>query len=269
MERRTQAGFLQNHHSSAKSRHTGFTLTELLAVIALIAILAVLLLAATVHPTRRSTRIQCAAYLHQLFVGSVVYGDDFGKLPLWQSGMGDKENDMRMDQNSLWVYSGAPKERPPLSFNLPRGASFQNMGYLYGMKIAGEGRIFFCPALKTGPYSEGQYSPLMTCDKDGAIRSSYNYNPRMINADPGLGPVDTHRRIVNSTEMRSKRRVFAMDVIAESFAHSQDQGWNVMFTDGSARFCKGTDPTVAKLVKEARAGTLTSREQLFDDFERR
>jgi prepilin-type N-terminal cleavage/methylation domain-containing protein len=266
MKTTNQTGLPQNNRPAVPGRQVGFTLIELLLVIAVIAILAAVLLPASSHSTP-PWRTKCANNLRQLVVGSTVYGDDFGKLPPWQSGMGDKENDMRSDQNSLWVYSSAPKHRPPMSFKVPPGASFHNMGYLYGMKAAGDGGIFYCPALKTGPYCADTYSPLLTCDAGGAVRSSYNYNPRMINWNPGAGPVDTHRAILRSADLGLHRKVFGMDVISGTFAHSRE-GWNVIFTDSSVRFCKGTGPLLGDLPKRAQNNLdYAAREQLFDIFE--
>ena len=156
-----------------------------------------------------------------------------------------------------------------MSFSVPAGSSFQNHGYLYGMKTAGDGSIFYCPAIKSGPYSSDFYSPLITTADGGQGRSSYMYNPRMINWNPDMGDVDTHRVIVKSTEMGNHRKVFAHDVFQGVFAHAQDQGYNVVFSDGSALFCKGTLPLMQNLVQNTvrNDSDYASREQVYDIFE--
>ena len=268
MKTKNQTGLQKHGRPAAPGRPIGFTLVELLVVIAIIAILAAMLLPAMIKSLDQARRTKCASNLRQLVVGSTVYGDDFGSLPPWRAGEGDKENDMSQAQYSRWVYAGQPNNRAPMSFSVPPGASFHNMGYLYGMKAAGDGGIFYCPALKSGPYCADAYSPLLTCDAGGAVRSSYNYNPRMINWNPDAGPVDTHRAILRSVDLGSHRKVFGLDVISGTFAHFRDQGWNVIFTDGSVRFCKGTGPLVGVLSTQAQNNLdYAAREQLFDIFE--
>jgi prepilin-type N-terminal cleavage/methylation domain-containing protein len=276
MTKRFLTVFYKGRHALRRNFRKGFTLVELLVVIAIIAILAALLLPALARAKAKSLRTKCVANLRQIFTGSVVYGDDFGLLPPWRDGMGTKMNDMQEGQYSRWVYDSLqPQDRPPMSFIVPPNCSFSNQGYLYGMKVAGDGGIFYCPAVSPTPYgTDGspnpycaeRYSPLITCDNGGALRSSYNFNPSMINGDPNQGPVDTHRAIATSNTMGNHRLVYGFDVIAGVYAHAQDQGYNVDFSDGSARFIKGTGPLIQPLVTGVHNDDNNTqvRQELFD-----
>ena len=95
-------------------------------------------------------------------------------------------------------------------------------------------------------------------------------SPRMINWNPSVGAVDTHRRYPKTTQFEP-HKVFSLDIITGSYAHSADQGYNVVFTDGSVKFCKVTSPLAAQLANiERQPGYDTDfdlREQLYDLFE--
>jgi prepilin-type N-terminal cleavage/methylation domain-containing protein len=257
----------------------GFTLTELAAVLAAVGLLVVVALPAFAGARIKGARSLCGGNLHQLFVASMVYANEFGtKLPPWGAGMGSRENDMAEEQHSRWVYDAlTPYERVPLGFSVPSGAGFQNAGYLYAANLAGDGNLFYCPAISAapyesdgspGPFSVERYSPLLTTDGAGAVRSSYSYNPRMINWNPAAGPVDTHRRFKQTTQVEP-HKVFALDVLLGAYAHYDDQGYNVVFTDGSVKFCQVTSPSAAQLARNGVDNDTdsSSREQLYDLFE--
>jgi hypothetical protein len=144
----------------------------------------------------------------------------------------------------------------PSTHKKRRGTCFSEVsGYLYGAKLAGDGHIFYCPAVlptpfyedgTPAPYSAERYSPLLTTDGGGAVRSSYHFNPRMINWNPNIGNVNTHRRYPKTAQFEP-HKVFALDLLSGVYAHSADQGYNVAFTDGSVKFCKVTSPLAALL----------------------
>jgi prepilin-type N-terminal cleavage/methylation domain-containing protein len=271
---------LAETETALAEQQRGFTLTELAAVLAAVGLLVVVALPAFAGARIKGARSLCGGNLHQLFVASMVYANEYGtKLPPWRAGQGNKENDVAQSAYTRWVYDAlTPYERVPLSFSVPPNAGFQNAGYLYAAKLAGDGNIFYCPGFlptpfaidgSPSPYSAERYSPLLTADGGGAVRSSYDYNPRMINGDPNLGVVDTHRRFPKTTQFEP-HKVFAHDVISGIYAHYDDRGFNIVFTDGSVKFCKVTSPLAAQLVNIIRGNpdiSQAQREQLYDLFE--
>src|SRR5262249_10893676 len=110
----------------------------------------------------------------------------------------------------------------------------------------GNGNIFFCPGAWGTPFGANTYSPLFTVDATGFVRSSYFYNPRMLNAAS-----DNNLRRYQTTSQLEPHRLFAIDSIYPSnfggvgvtptfIQHARDHGWNVLFTDGSVQFSRLT-----------------------------
>jgi len=255
--------------SSDRRRGQGFTLIELLVVIAIIAILAALLLPVLAAAKRKAQRTQCLSNLHQLYAACVMYSGDFNDwYPIWYQPDGSHPvNVLKGEHYTRYVFgsNGDPNKQIPQSYmlngaggsgfspNTP-GNSDQNLGYLYAGSFIADGRAMWCPAYSSSTGTTNALSwqayanpVFISTDGSGNVRSSYEYNPRMVSATGG-----NYLRRYQKTSDPRVRDVFMTDYqqnpsasgdttpgipfLARYWAHWPSEGVMACYTDGSASF---------------------------------
>ena len=264
-----------NHSKRLNGRPTvperpdrGFTLTELLVVIAILAMLAATLLPALAGNKRNPNRVQCLSNLHQLYAACVMYSGDFNNwYPVWDDPDGSHPvNVLSGEFYARYVFgaNGDPNKQIPQSymmaglgapgFSPSLGNTDQNLGYLYAGSFIADGKAMWCPAYSsstgtTNALSWEQYANpvFISTDGSGNVRSSYEFNPRMVSATGG-----NYLRRYQKTSDPRVRDVFMTDYqqnpsasgdttpgipfLARYWAHWPSEGVMACYTDGSASF---------------------------------
>jgi hypothetical protein len=133
------------------------------------------------------------------------------------------------------------------------------LGFLYDVKLIASGQVLYCPSFADAPgsvltmtiYSTPTFMSTDSGLSGGTprVRSSIDFNPH---AD-----TTTNLRLFQKTADTARpgngHRILAMDYIggggigtattpsgynAYNFPHYPSKGWDIMFTDGSAKLCK-------------------------------
>jgi prepilin-type N-terminal cleavage/methylation domain-containing protein len=244
---------MKSSFEKANSGHRGFTLIELLVVIAIIAILAAMLLPALASAKDRAKRAQCVNNMRQLGLGYTMYAtDNTDNFPITQAGA-NPVNVINGGYYTRWLtYVAAASAQVKLTPDY--ATTWTDFGALFPTKFAGDGGIFYCPALNDKGSAIGSlpYTPLLSTSSNPGdfnnCRGSYICNPHVVNAAAG-GNAGNLRKYTKSS-LISGRVMIGMDYIEYNqfdssgnvlyngvdFAHSRSKGWNVLFSDDSVTF---------------------------------
>lgn len=81
----------------------------------------------------------------------------------------------------------------------------------------------------------------MSADAGGVVRSSYLFNPWVVN--PVMGGNAGNLRIMQKSSQAIPAKIFILDYLEGGMspdlnAHYRSKGWNAAFGDGSVHFCK-------------------------------
>ena len=247
------------------ARQTAFTLIELLVVIAIIAILAAMLLPALAAAKAKAKLATCQSNFHQIGLAVAMYSGDAGDwYPYWYDQASHPINIIKQAQYTRYVVQTGTAPNTPVPKGVPSNNStgaaweFQNLGLVYNQNLIADGKVLFCPSFANivgGLLTVDTYSTPTFMSTDSGlsggvprVRSSVNFNPH---ADT-TSNLRTYQKTSDTGKPGGGHKLFAMDYIGGgnigtptpsgynqyTFPHYPSKGWDVLFTDGSAKFCK-------------------------------
>jgi len=250
----------------SQNQNRAFTLTELAVVIATIAVLAMVVLSALAGVQNKGGRTQCAANLRQIYVASMIYASEYrGLLPFNTVASPGIVNSLHGIHYTYFVTSPFGFSTPSVFIPTNAPASyFSDLGFLYHAGLAGNGQIFYCPdSWGWSVWGANNYLPLLTSDAGGRVRSSYAFNPRI------LDPNNTSwLRAYQKTSDLPPHKLFTVDYFGNAGAGGpgsiphfrEDGGWSVLFTDGSMQFSR--NPQALNLIQNFVSAVSVANQQM-------
>lgn len=238
-----------NSLNDCNNQSHAFTLVELVVVVAMLGVLIIVSVPVFAGIQNKGGRMQCANNLRQVGAASMMYANEYsGWLPICSIGSANNYpttiNHLGNLTYTRYVYSDQSNPFSLVQTNATL-SNYQNLGYLYYAHLAGNGNIFYCPDQWNGVLGANSYQPLLTSDVIGAVRSSYAFNPRIIN--PTSTGFNNSRRYQKTSQLEA-HKLLAVDYLSNvggantlpTLAHTRERGWNILFTDGSAQFSQST-----------------------------
>ncbi|HZT23593.1 MAG TPA: prepilin-type N-terminal cleavage/methylation domain-containing protein [Verrucomicrobiae bacterium] len=279
---------------------SGFTLIELLVVIAIIAILAALLLPALAAAKKKAKLAICTSNQHQIYIGLMMYASDFQDwYPIvYLGGFNNPPgsiNRLGGLHYTRYVFVASTQTQMPTKYvsDYNSKTGDQNLGFLYAGRMIPNAKAFYDPSFQdTGnkwlTWQEYDYPPQYpfpsTDTANGYnIRSSYLFNPRMVNPSAG-GTTGTLRKYQKTSDVK-QRDVLMTDYLENPspngdsvpgvpfspawWAHFPSKGLNTCYTDGSVVFSHsvpGFTLATQQLITDESTRSYYLYDQIWNDF---
>ena len=191
-------------------------------------------------------------------------GDASDWNPYWYDQAAHPINKINQAQYTRYVVQTGAAANMKVPQGVPSNNStgaaweFQNLGLVFNQNLIADGKVLFCPSFANivgGLLTAETYSTPSFMSTDSGlsggvprVRSSVNFNPH---ADT-TSNVRLFQKTSDASGSKGAHKLLAMDYIGGgnigavtptgynqyTFPHFPSKGWDVLFTDGSVKFCK-------------------------------